>query len=118
MAHIHEKYDFVSNPENFPKWAKNFCKSVNHVNNKWVAETPEGPVEFRFVKKNEYGILDHYVKTLDKEIFVPVRVVPNAEGSQIIFTLFQNAGMSDNNFEKDSKLVEQDLNNLKSLMEK
>ena len=33
-------YEFVSNPENLPKWAKAFCKSVTKSNDDWIMETP------------------------------------------------------------------------------
>ena len=51
------------------------------------------------------------------EVFVPMRVVPNGNGSEVIFTLFQHSGMSDENFAKDQGMVEQDLATLKSVME-
>lgn len=43
--------EFVSNPENLPKWAKAFCRSIKKSNGEWVVETLEGPVKIR------YGIL-------------------------------------------------------------
>lgn len=111
-------YDFVSNPENLPKWAKMFCTSVKKTGGTWIAETLDGPVEFRFAARNDFGILDQYVSpSPGVEIFVPMRVVPNGGGSEVTFTLFQPPGMTDENFLKDIGLVEQDLKNLKNVME-
>jgi len=42
-------YRFVSNPENLPKWATAFCKSVRKSNTDWIIETPQGPMKVRFV---------------------------------------------------------------------
>ncbi len=111
-------YEFVSKPENLPKWAKMFCRSIKKSNGGWIVETPQGPVKVRFTRKNEFGILDHYVNPAPGvEVFVPMRVVPNGSGSEVIFTLFQLAGMSDEKCAEDIRWVEQDLKTLKRILE-
>jgi len=112
-------YEFISNPENLPKWAKAFCRSIKKSSGEWVVETPEGPVKVRFVAKNDSGILDHYVSLVPgAEIFVPMRVVPNGHGSEVIFTLFQLTDTPNKKFTEDIRWVEQDLNHLKMVMKK
>lgn len=109
---------FVLTPENLPKWAKTFCRSIDMIGGEWVIETPQGSMKVRFAPKNDFGVMDHHVfPTPGIEIFVPFRVVPNRAGSEVIFTLFQQPGMSDENFEADGKLVEEDLNSLKKVLE-
>jgi len=111
-------YEFVSKPENLPKWAKMFCRSIKKSNGKWIAETPQGPVKVRFTGKNNFGVLDHYVNPgPGVEVFVPMRVVPNGSGSEVFLTLFQTAGMSDERFAEDIRWVEQDLKTLKRILE-
>jgi hypothetical protein len=111
-------YGFVSNPENLPKWATAFCRSVRKSEGEWIVETPSGPVRIKFVAKNEFGVLDHYV-TLEPgvEIMVPMRVVPNGSGSEVVFTLFQWPNMSEEKFTEDAGLVERDLRTLKKVLE-
>ena len=58
---VRDVYNFVSVPENFPRWASGLGRSLKRVNGGWVAETPEGPVQVRFTERNEFGILDHWV---------------------------------------------------------
>ena len=112
-------YEFVSKPENLPKWAKMFCRSIKKSNGKWIAETPQGPVKVRFTGKNNFGVLDHYVNPgPGVEVFVPMRVVPNGSGSEVIFTLFQLAGMSGEKYAEDIRWVELDLRSLKGIMER
>ncbi len=83
-----------------------------------MVETPQGPVNVRFSKKNDFGILDHYVSPAPGvEVFVPMRVVPNGSGSEVVLTLFQTAGMSDEKFAEDIRWVEQDLKTLKRILE-
>jgi len=112
-------YDFVSDPENMPNWAGAFCQSVGKVRGEWVIKTPEGPMRIRFCQKNEFGILDHFVSPAPgAEIFVPMRVVPNGSGSEIIFTLFRMPDMTDEKFTEDIKWVRRDLESLKTVLEK
>jgi len=110
-------YAFISNLENLPKWAKTFCKSIEKISGNWIMQTDQGPLQIRLADKNEFGVLDHYLKPASgNEVFVPMRVVPNGSGCEIIFTVFQQPGMSKENFYKDIELVNQDLENLKAAL--
>jgi hypothetical protein len=51
-------------------------------------------------------------------IYNPMRVFQNENGSELVFTLYQRPGMSDQNFRHDEELVASDLQRLKSLIEK
>ena len=111
-------YEFVLNLENFPRWARSTFQSINQLNGKWVAETTQGSVTIDLTERNNFGILDHFVKlSSGAVIFVPMRVIKNGEGSEVIFTLFQTADMPDDKFAEDAKSVKQDLNILKNLVE-
>ena len=111
--------EFVSNPENLPRWAAGLCKSVRKSGAGWVAETPQGLMQIRFAEKNDFGVLDHYVTTAQGvEIYVPMRVVPNGSGSEVIFTLFKTPEMSDKQFAEDAGMVERDLKALKGVLER
>ena len=111
-------YEFVSNLENMPKWAKTFCRSIKKSAGEWVIETPQGLMGIRIASKNELGILDHTViPAPGVEVFVPMRVVSNASGSEVIFTLFQQSGMSDEDFARDQGMVVEDLASMKKVIE-
>ena len=111
-------YDFVSVPENFRLWASGLGKSLMKVNGEWLAETPEGAAKIRFTEHNKLGILDHWVSNKPGlEIHVPMRVIPNNGGSELIFTLFRLPGMSDEKFSADAEWVMRDLTTLKKLLE-
>jgi hypothetical protein len=110
-------YEFVLNL-NFPRWARSTFQSIKQLNGKWVAETAQGSVTIDLTEKNNFGILDHYVKlSSGAVIFVPMRVIKNGDGSEVIFTLFQTADMPDDKFAEDAKSVKLDLNILKNLVE-
>jgi len=47
-----------------------------------------------------------------------MRVFPNNDGSELVFTLYRRPDVSDQEFAEDARLVEKDLANLKTLLEK
>lgn len=111
-------YEFVLNPENLPCWAGAFCRSVQKLDDEWIVETPDGDVAIEFIARNELGVLDHRVRLPQGvEVLVPMRVIANGAGSEVIFTLFQAPGMSDEKFAEDGDWVDRDLQSLKRLME-
>jgi len=114
-----EVYAFASDPENLSAWAAGLASSeVKKNGDVWVAETPFGQAKIRFAETNTFGVMDHDVE-LDSGVVVhnPMRVVPNGGGSEFIFTLLRQPGMSDDQFEDDAKAVTKDLRTLKELLE-
>jgi hypothetical protein len=113
-------YEFVSNLENLPKWASKAFQSIKQDKGEWIAETPQGSAKVDLAQRNDFGVLDHYVSlsTLGVEVYVPMRVVKNGiNGSEVIFTLFYTSHMSEEKFAQDLKMIEQDLKNLKNIIE-
>ena len=89
------------------------------VNDEWIAEAPMGRVKVNYAEKNKFGILDHDV-TLSSgaKIFNPMRVFPNNDGSEVVFTLYRRPEMTDQNFVEDAESVARDLKKLAILLEK
>ena len=112
-------YEFASNPENLPKWAAGLSGSIKKINEDWVAESPMGRVKVKFAEKNKFGVLDHDV-TLPSgvKVYNPMRVFPNNDGSELIFTVYRRSDVSDQEFAEDSESVQKDLAKLKTLLEK
>jgi hypothetical protein len=52
-----------------------------------------------------------------EEITVPMRVVANGTGSEVLLTMFQLPGISDDQFAQDAEMVARDLQSLKLVME-
>jgi hypothetical protein len=113
-------YRYASNPENLIHWLGSFVLSTENRGGQWILHTSEGPMEWTFIEKNEFGILDHQVSLPSgKLILNPMRVVANGKkGSTVLFTLFQTEGMSDADFERDAGMVQRDLDSLKAILEK
>ena len=112
-------YAFASNPVNLPLWAEGLARSgVKQEGQAWLVEAPFGRVRIRFAESNGFGVLDHDVE-LDSGVIVhnPVRVLPNGNGCEFVFSLFRQPDMSDEQFFADRLAVEKDLKRLKQLLE-
>lgn len=117
--HPDDIYEFVSNPQNLPLWAAGLARSeVKKDGDSWVAEAPFGKVKIRFAEKNTLGVLDHDVELDSGVVFHnPMRVIPNGNGSEFIFTLMRQPDMSQDQFDDDKRAVEKDLNVLRELLD-
>ena len=75
-------------------------------------------MKVRFTERNGFGVLDHYViPEPGPKIYIPMRVISNGTGSEVLFTLFRLSEMSDEKFAEDAEWVKRDLNALKILLE-
>ena len=111
-------YNFVSQPINLPIWAKTFVHSIRQSRGEWEIETAQGMARIRIAPKNDLGILDHTLKfPAGLEVTVPMRVVANGDGCEVLFTVFHQPEMTDEAYAADLKMVEQDLQSLKAWME-
>lgn len=113
-----EAYEFLSRPENFPKWASGLGASLRQSGADWIAETPEGPATVRFTEPNAHGVLDHSVQLPHGgSVYVPLRVVAAGEGCELVLTLFRQPEMSDEKFAADAAWVMRDLRAAKRILE-
>lgn len=111
-------YEFAHQPANFALWAQGMGEDLRvGMGGIWLAETPTGPAEITFSPRNEYGILDHTVRLTTGRVYVPLRVVKNGDGCEVLLTVFRLEDMSDSQFHSDLDAVTRDLNKLKGLLE-
>ena len=114
-------YAFIADPRRLPEWATGLGSTPTPLpDGAWRVETPAGPMRVVFAPTNEFGIVDHVVTPLTAEgpaVDVPLRVVPNGTGCEVMLTVFQQPGMSDAQYEADTALVQADLERLKRALE-
>jgi Polyketide cyclase / dehydrase and lipid transport len=111
-------YRYASDPANLPKWAPGLGSAVENIDGHWFVETPAGRAGFAFVERNELGVLDHEVTLPSGDvIYNPMRVIPDGDGCEVVFTLRRLPDMSSEEFERDAGLVQADLARLKRVLE-
>jgi len=116
---VQEVYDYASDPSHLPEWAPGLGTSIELIGGQWIMESPMGHIVVSFAPRNEYGVLDHYVTLASGETFYnPVRVTAVGAGCEIVFSLRRQAGMNDEEFERDANAVLSDLLRLKRTMER
>lgn len=113
-----EVYEAIWRPEDFPKWASGLSKSsLTKVGDVWQAEGPEGTVRIAFTPHNAFGVMDHSVTMGDgTEIYVPLRVIRNGDGTEVQLTLFRQPGMSEARYAADAEWIARDLLALKAFV--
>ncbi|MCO6419491.1 polyketide cyclase [Siccirubricoccus sp. KC 17139] len=113
-----ELYDAIWRPDFFPRWASGLSASAMERDGAWwKARGPEGPIRIRFTDHNPYGVMDHEVDPgSGPAIHVPMRVIPNGAGAEVVLTLFRQPGMPEERFLADAEWVRRDLLALKSLV--
>lgn len=111
-------YAFAGAPQNMPLWASGLASGLERSGDDWIAGGVLGIVKVSFVPHNEFGVIDHTV-TIESglRVYNALRVVPNDDGCEVMFTLLRMPGMTDEQFEADAAHVARDLDALKSLME-
>ncbi len=114
-----EVYALASDPLSMPRWARGLSATMRREGEDYVADGgPIGAIRIRFTPDNPYGIIDHTVTFEDgRRFYNALRIQPNGEGAEVIFTLLRMDGTSDADFERDADAVAADLRQLKALCE-
>jgi hypothetical protein len=111
-------YAFASDPANLRAWAAGLAHSdLELVDGEWVVDSPMGRVVVVFTPPNSFGVLDHDVTLPSGEtVHNPVRVIPNGDGCDVVFTVHRRTGVSSAEFSADTDAVAADLATLRDLM--
>jgi hypothetical protein len=113
-------YDYAANPVNLSSWAAGLAQQdVQLIDGQWVVDSPMGRVVVAIAAKNDFGVVDHDVTLPAGEtIRNPMRVIPNGDGCDVVFTVRRRSGMSETDFAGDVDAVAADLAALRALMER
>src|SRR5262249_44739591 len=103
---------------NWNQWAFGLGKNVRRSQDGWIADSAGGIVRVQFTPRNSFGVVDHTViRASGQSVYVPMRLIANGRGCELLFTLFREPGMSDAQFASDAEFVQRDLDGLKRLLE-
>jgi polyketide cyclase/dehydrase/lipid transport protein len=109
---------FVGDGANLPRWAIGFAKSVRRCEAGWMVATGQGEVPTSIVVDEDAGTVDFRMEpTPGVEATAYARVVPNGEGSELVFTQMQQPGVPDEVFDQLVAAVGHELAALKALLE-
>ena len=112
-------YAYAADPANLSSWAAGLARQPGQlVDGAWVVNSPMGRVVVTFASPNELGVLDHHVTLPSGEtVYNPMRVIPNGDGCEVLFTVRRRAGMTADDLAGDVAAVTADLATLRRLME-
>ena len=96
-----EVYDYASQSVNLASWASGVSESM----------------QIEFAEPNDFGVLDHWAVVDGVRYYNPMRVMPDGDGAELVFTLRRLTGTSDEDFANDAATIEQDLARLRDLLE-
>src|SRR5271154_5294520 len=112
-------YEFLADPANWNQWAFGLGKNIRRSQDGWIADSDDGVAKVQFTERNSFGVVDHTViRPSGQRVYIPMRLIANGSGCELLFTLFREPNMSDAQFASDAGFVQRDLNGLKTLLEK
>lgn len=111
-------YAFMADHAKMPLWASGLSSGLTRDGDEWIAPGELGNARVRFAPDNALGVVDHLVTLEDgAKVHNALRVVPNGDGAEVMFTLLRQTSMSDAQFAADAAWVEKDLAALKTILE-
>jgi hypothetical protein len=112
-------YEFLVDPANWNQWAFGLGRNIRRSQDGWMADSDGGIATVQFTPRNSFGVVDHTViRPSGKSVYVPMRLISNGNGCELLFTLFREPSMSDAQFVSSAGFVERDLSGLKRLLGK
>lgn len=111
-------WEFVADLNNWPQYT-DFAKDIEQVNDtEWIFHTSQGDVRVITKFDKEKLLLDTVcIIASGEEQFIPYRVVPNGEGSEIIMTNQQTASVNNEEYAEQIKWMKEELQNIKRILE-
>lgn len=112
-------YAYARDPAHLPRWAAGLAQAeVERAEDDSITvASPMGDVRVVFAPHNDLGVLDHAVTLPDGSVTDnPLRVLVHPDGAEVVFTVRQGDA-SDEDFARDTAMVEADLQRLKAILE-
>jgi hypothetical protein len=101
-------FEFLGNPHNLPRWAPNFARSVRAAGEDWIIDQAGAERQIRVRVSAEHGTVDLLAAgRSDRGAFM--RVVPNGDGSEFLFTLFFGGEVGEAAVLRQMRIVEAEL---------
>jgi hypothetical protein len=113
-------FDYVRVPANQPSWAINFVDSTRSLSDgRYAMQTPAGELIYRIEEEPRCRTVDFVYETPEGQttMILPTRVVPHWGGSVFTFTIHRQPSMGDIEWEQGQRGLDEELAELKKLLE-
>ncbi len=114
---------YLAEPASAHEWATEFFAGPlsKGSGEEWVAQVPMmgGEVRYRQEIDLERGVIDLYLAPRGVEFGppLPVRIVPNGDGADVLWTLTRFPGVPDEQWRASLQSMQRELDNLKRTLE-
>ena len=108
-------YSFLSNINNLPVWATEFCQSLKKEGGQYKVHTCTGhDLVFKIDADAASGRIDMFAGPTEEQMgMFPTRVVPLQKSlTAYIFTMFQGPGMSEASFNQQAESLRREFDNI------
>ena len=111
-------FEYVRVPENQPQWATNFVRSTRPTSSgRYVMETPAGSLAYRVEADPSRRTVDFVFESPNGDSILPTRVVRHPAGATFMFTINRFPGMDDEAWERGRRGLDEELEQLKQILE-
>jgi hypothetical protein len=108
-----EVFEYLADIDNLPEWASEFARELKLVDGRHVVVNGLGELFFEIHADRERGIVDMLAGPApDALALFPVRIVEAPGGSVLTFTMVQQPGQPDEQFEGQHESLLRELANL------
>ena len=112
-------FSFISQEENLPKWATDYCKGIRKDGDDYIISTPEGDMFFEIQACDETGVVDMYGgETKEEMIRWPRSVAGLPDGKSLyMFTCLQTPDIDDDMFDMHCQTLDKELEEVRKNVE-
>jgi len=107
---------YLGDPENLPVWAPDFAQAVRRTDEGWLVTSGQRELRLAIPVQDDAGTVD-LVSAIDPRSGLFMRVVPNWDGSECVFTKVFRPGTSDDAVERQMAVFEAELQVIRSIVE-
>lgn len=109
-ADLDTAFDFLTDPLNLPRWATGFCHAIERRGDDWYVTTSRGEARLELVADRETGVVDWWIEPAPGVRQVAYsRIVPNADGCELVFTQIHTPEVSDEQFRAQVETLTEEL---------
>lgn len=110
-------FNYLSDINNFPEWATEFCQELKQVDGKYKVVSPMGELFIDIEADQKTGVIDYYSSADEQSrdcLATRVLALPNGE-SQYTVHCFQDDTMSDTLYEQQLDALQRELDHIYTL---